>query len=174
MDKKPILYIFSGLPGVGKTTIARELAKQIGAVFIRVDTIENALRVSSLHIHPAEDADYEIGYAIARENLKNGVSVIADSVNPLLITRNAWREIALSIKIQYLEIEITCTDQELHKSRIENRNINFPNQNLPNWAEVLARNYEDWNCEHLTIDTAKTPINKAIAQILSLHNPQND
>ena len=33
-----------GLPGVGRTAIARELARTIGAVHLRIDSIEQALR----------------------------------------------------------------------------------------------------------------------------------
>ena len=39
-----MLIVFSGLPGVGKTGIARELARTIGAVHLRIDSIEQALR----------------------------------------------------------------------------------------------------------------------------------
>ena len=42
----PTTISFSGLPGVGKTTIARELARQIGAVHLSIDTIEQAIRSS--------------------------------------------------------------------------------------------------------------------------------
>jgi predicted kinase len=52
-----VLISFSGLPGVGKTTVARALARQIGAAYIRVDSIEVALKSSSLQIHPAEVPD---------------------------------------------------------------------------------------------------------------------
>ncbi len=52
------LISFSGLPGVGKTTVARVLAREINAAYIRVDSIEAALKNSSLQIHPAEDAGY--------------------------------------------------------------------------------------------------------------------
>lgn len=39
-----MLIIFSGLPGCGKSTIARALAKRLGAVYLRIDTIEQAIR----------------------------------------------------------------------------------------------------------------------------------
>ena len=39
-----MLIIFSGLPGSGKSTIARALAQQLGAVYLRIDTIEQAIR----------------------------------------------------------------------------------------------------------------------------------
>jgi len=39
-----MLIIFAGLPGVGKSTIARKLAEAMKAVYIRVDTIEESMR----------------------------------------------------------------------------------------------------------------------------------
>ena len=41
---KPILYIFSGLPGTGKTTLSQKLCKKIDAFYLRIDTIEQTLR----------------------------------------------------------------------------------------------------------------------------------
>ncbi|WP_117148608.1 AAA family ATPase, partial [Klebsiella pneumoniae] len=39
-----MLFIFSGLPGTGKSTIAKMLSKKISAVYLRVDTVEQAIR----------------------------------------------------------------------------------------------------------------------------------
>ena len=33
-----MLIIFAGLPGVGKTSIARELGRRLGAAHLRIDT----------------------------------------------------------------------------------------------------------------------------------------
>ena len=41
---KAILFIFSGLPAVGKSTLARFLVKEFGAVYLRIDTIEQGLK----------------------------------------------------------------------------------------------------------------------------------
>ena len=35
-----MLIVFSSLPGTGKTTIAKDLAAQTDAVYLRIDTIE--------------------------------------------------------------------------------------------------------------------------------------
>lgn len=42
-----MLIIFGGLSGVGKTTIAKSLAKHLKAVYLRIDTVEQVLKKRS-------------------------------------------------------------------------------------------------------------------------------
>ena len=64
-----MLVILSGLPGVGKTAIAQELARTIGAVHLRIDSIEQALRRAGYRV---EGEGYEVAYAVAEDNLRAG------------------------------------------------------------------------------------------------------
>ncbi len=47
-----MLIIFGGLPGVGKTAIAAELARVIDALYLRIDSIEQAIRASGVVSRP--------------------------------------------------------------------------------------------------------------------------
>jgi len=136
-----MLVIFGGLPGTGKTTIARELARRIGAVYLRIDSIEDAIRSAEALAGSVDDAGYRVGYAVAEDNLRLGRVVVADSVNPLGITREAWRRVASRAGTDAVEIEIVCSDAAEHRRRIESRQADISGFRLPTWDEVCARGH---------------------------------
>jgi len=149
------LIILAGLPGTGKTTIARELARQLGAVHVRIDSIEQAVRESGVVVASLDDAGYRAGYAVAEDNLRLGHMVIADSVNPLAVTRNAWVDVANRAAAGFVEIEITCSDPQEHRRRVEMRTSDISGLRLPTWPDVVAREYHAWDRERMVIDTAR-------------------
>jgi predicted kinase len=77
-----MLIVFGGLPGTGKSAIARTLAREIGAVWLRIDSIEQGIRASGIAPGSLDDAGYRAAYAVAEDNLRLGLTVIGDSVNP--------------------------------------------------------------------------------------------
>ena len=85
-----MLIVLGGLPGVGKTAIAREMARLLRTVHIRIDSIELAIRESGVTVMSLDDAGYRIGYAVAEDNLRLGHIVIADSVNPWPAVTDGW------------------------------------------------------------------------------------
>ena len=142
----PILYIFAGLPGSGKSTLAQALARRLAAVYVRIDTIEQQLKDSGLAQVTTEG--YEVAYQIAADNLKLGLNVVADSCNPILVTRKAWRKLAMDCSAQPVDIEIVCSDKTEHRKRLETR------APLPTWQEVEAREYHPWSIDRIIIETA--------------------
>jgi predicted kinase len=149
-----MLIILGSLPGTGKTTIARELARQIGAVHLRIDSIEQALLDSGCLSPPINEAGYVAAYAVAGDNLGIGRTVIADSANALSITRDAWLAVAKRTAVSAIEVEVLCSDVEEHKRRVETRIMNVSGLKLPTWQDVVAREYHPWNRAHTVIDTA--------------------
>lgn len=164
----PTLIAFAGLPGTGKTTIARELARRIGAVYLRIDTIEQALRTSRPFKGEIDDAGYRAAIALAEDNLRQGLDVVTDAVNPLTITRNAFAAAASRTGAKLLEVELICSDQTEHRRRIETRQADIEGHKLPTWAEVAARDYEPWTREHMVIDTAHHSSEGAVELIQTL------
>jgi predicted kinase len=146
-----MLIVFSGLPGVGKTTIARELARTIGAVYLRIDSIEQALRKAGYRV---EHEGYEVAYLVAEDNLRAGWTVIADCVNPWLLTRAAWRSVADRAGVPALDVEIVCSDAGEHRRRVESRTPDIDGHALPTWQDVVERDYHAWDRGRLVVDTA--------------------
>jgi predicted kinase len=162
----PVLTSFSGLPGVGKTTVARALAQEIRAVYIRVDSIEAALKNSSLQIHPAEDAGYLASFAVAKDNLVHGLDVVADTVNPIELTRRSWAEVASACHARLLNVEIVCSDQAEHRRRVETRHSDIAGLDLPDWKRVQSRGYEEWIGNPVVLDTSKLSVNDCVKRII--------
>ena len=160
-----MLIIFAGLPGVGKTAIAAELARLIGAVHLRVDSIEQAIRASGVVSRPLNDAGYRVAYAVAEDNLRIGRTVIADSANPLHLTREAWAGVAKRARVRAVEIEVTCSDVNEHRRRVETRTTDIPGLKLPTWEEVVGREYHPWDRERLVIDTAGRTVEQNVDAI---------
>ena len=151
-----------GLPATGKTTIARDLARQLGAVYLRIDSIEQAIRASGAASHPLNDAGYLVAYAVAEDNLRIGRTVIADSVNPLQLTRDAWVEVAKRAQVNVVEIEVKYSDVSEHRHRVETRSTDIPGLRLPSWDEVVSREYHPWGREHLVIETAGQTVEQTV------------
>jgi predicted kinase len=160
-----MLIVFGGLPGTGKTTLARELARRLSATYVRIDTLEQAILRSGV-VSNAGPSGYFVGYAIAADNVSIGLTVVADSVNSLEVTRDAWRAVAKMTGVRLVEVEVICSDAVEHRRRIETRKPHIPGHTLPKWKDVLDRRYEPWNREHFVIDTATVTVSQAIDDLL--------
>lgn len=160
----PTIFVFGGLPGVGKTTLSLALARGLQAAYIRIDTIEQTLLRSGAL--PVGDEGYLVGYAIAEDNLRAGKIVIADAVNPIPLTRNAWVDISLKHAASVVQIEIICSDKNEHRQRIETRKADIKDYILPTWENVLDQEYASWDSKDITIDTAGKSPSESLNELL--------
>jgi len=157
-----VLIALGGLPAVGKSALAKALARRIGGVHLRIDTIEQALRNVGREVAGPEG--YLLARDLAEDNLRGGKTVIVDAVNPLEITRDYWRETAARLTLELVEIEVVCSDRRQHRRRVESRNTDIPGLELPTWQQVLDRFYEPWTTAHV-VDTAGRTLQDALSQV---------
>lgn len=159
-----MLISFGGRSGTGKTTVAREVGRDLDAVYLRIDSIEHTMREAGWQV---EDEGYRVAYAIAEDNLRLGRVVVADCVNPWPLTRAAWRDVAERAGMPVLEVEIVCSDPHEHRRRVETRTSDIAGHRLPTWQEVVERDYRPWDGRPLVVDTARLTVEEAVRAIVT-------
>lgn len=152
-----ILIEFGGLPGTGKSTLAARLAEETGAVWLRIDEIEGAMRRNGLTADQTGVAAYSVAHDVAANHLRRGLTVIADAVNPVHEARDGWHSLAASLNCDHVVIETVCPDGSEHRRRVETRISDLPGWVYPTWAEVqrTAALYEPRTDRRLTLDTTR-------------------
>lgn len=116
------LIAMAGLPGVGKSTIARGLAERFPGVLINVDDVASALvRAEFERSFATGLAGYLVAEQVARVNLALGSHVIVDAANSAGYARNIWTALAREFGTELLFVEVVCTDLTAHAERLTGR-----------------------------------------------------
>jgi predicted kinase len=164
------LVVVCGLPGVGKTTLARGIADTLGVTFLRIDTIEAAI-VSTL----APFADNPLGYVVAgwvaADQLRAGRSVVADAVNGVAEARDGWANVARDTGVELRYIEVICSSPAEHRRRVEPRGAELPGHGVPTWEQVQRRAWTTFTEPRLVIDNLGDPAEHVAAVISWLATP---
>jgi len=165
----------TGLPGSGKTTLARGAAEALAARSIRVRVLELAeVRRALLGDHPESDVTREIVYRALAYTAKllteAGVAVIVDATSP----RRAWRMLARDLITHFAEVQLVCP-----------REICFDRERATRWGlglqQSVARSsrpptdaldivldYEQALCPELTLHTDIQSLPRAQDELLRL------
>jgi len=139
-----------------------------GAIWLRADSIEQAIKDSGVVPGDMRDAGYRAAQAVAADNLRLGQDVVADCVNDWKIARDGWQAVGLRAGVEVVWVEIVCSDPVEHRRRVETRISEVPGLELPDWQAVIDREYHDWDRERLTVDTAGRSATESVEIVLAL------
>ncbi|MCA0144761.1 AAA family ATPase [Blastococcus sp. LR1] len=163
-----MLLVISGLPGTGKSTVARAFAARSDCVHVSVDPIEDALLRAGLpRSWETGVAAYEAARAVAELNLGLGRSVVVDAVNDSASARDTWRT-ATGAGSGPEFVLLALDDEAEHRRRLAGRRRDLTHVPEPGWGEVTARAaaYEPWpDGECLRVDAAR-PVDEIVGELL--------
>lgn len=142
-----MLIVISGLPGIGKTTVAAALASRIGATHLSVDTVEDALLGAGFEAGWTTGvAAYEAVRAAAEQNLSLGHTVVVDAVNDTDAARQTWRDAANAGGSGLRFVLLRPPPPEEHQRRLSGRTRALLHLQEPTWEQIVerAQTYEEW------------------------------
>ncbi len=146
------LILFSGPPGVGKSTLSYRLAKEKGYSLLTRDQIDRSLEKLDIK---NRDAGYEVLLGLTKLNLQNDISVVLDATFTIDDARSRAKQIAQETKSNLYIIVCTCSNLDVWKKRIESRSEVVEGWTPADWIEAQRVHgiYEDWNEECLVLDS---------------------
>jgi predicted kinase len=163
------LMVFSGLPGTGKSALAAATGRELHTPVFSKDYLEAALWRSGIPRELKSGwASYELLTTLAEGQLRLGQSAILDSVASTESIRQQWRELSIKHHASFVAIECVCSDEALHRARIESRQRGIPGWYELDWGEVerVRSYYAPWRTERLVVDSVR-PLEENVAAVLA-------
>lgn len=146
----PKLIILCGLPGSGKSTVGRLIAKRLDAIILQSDLIRRELFPQRTYSSDESKAVYKNMLAQAKTHLTANATVILDAT----FLQNAHRAVPIALaeelKVAYQIVHVVSTP-ELTKERLDVR-LGDPSEASYEIYLHLREQFEEIKIAHILIE----------------------
>ena len=153
----PALVILCGLPGTGKSFLARRLADQLPALIVESDLIRKVLFPQPDYSFQESRYTHRVGHRLIEEALKKGFNVISDATNLAEWHRESLSRIAQRTNARFVIVQITAAGPVI-QDRLTRRHADRAPHDYSDatWQvyEKLKPSFEPIAGPHLVIDTS--------------------
>jgi len=151
-----MLLVVCGLPGTGKSRVARYLAEHFSAEWLRTDEIRRKMMKKPKYGKMEKEAVYEKLFGLAEKFLKEGKNVIMDATFYRRDLRERFREIAKRNGVFFEIVETKCNENAIRKRMVKR----FKKMKRMSDADFgvylkLKRQWQKVQQEHVVVDTTK-------------------
>jgi predicted kinase len=151
-----LIVLICGLPGVGKSTLARAIAPLINAVVLSTDKIRKELIPNPTYRWQERRLIYDVLVLLAKYLHREGINCILDATFNTESSRIEIRhKLDLSLE-QFSLIECICSE-DVVLSRLKNRKDDYSDANIIIYRK-MKKIYQPVRREHIVVDTSN-PLN---------------
>jgi predicted kinase len=167
------MILFCGLPGVGKTTPAKELAYLIDAVVLSTDKIRKELISKPTYTIEEKALIYSVMLVVAKYLYSAGVNCILDATfNTEKFRKEAIDRIGITPAHLHI-VECVCLE-DVVIARLQSRKRGYSDADVSVYMN-MKQVYEPVKEDHIIADTSRSPaiVAKEVKfKILKRHEPK--
>lgn len=148
----PTVVVVCGLPGVGKTTVAENVAERVDGRIVRTDVVRKELFPDPEYTEEESKQVYTEMFERARETVDGGRSVVLDGTFKDAGNRERALELSEALDAEFRLVKVECAEETV-RERIRGREGDESDADFEIHAMFRDR-FDPISTDHVTVDNS--------------------